>query len=175
MVHFATVWWFLQIKHALFFHSFFSWRKTALQYRAGFCCESEVVQLCPTLCDPMDHSLPGSSDHGIFQARVLEWAAISQIRHNYPYITSLVSLSVLPLSHLSELSHRAKLGTLCYIATSHLLSILHMVVYIYFNANFCIHPTLSFPDRVHTTQSSNHTSWYLPSGTQNLYPCKTST
>ena len=39
--------------------------------------ESEVAQLCPTLCDPMDCSLPGSSVHGIFQARVLEWIAIS--------------------------------------------------------------------------------------------------
>ena len=39
--------------------------------------ESEVVQLCPTLCDPMDCSLPGSSVHGIFQARVLEWVAFS--------------------------------------------------------------------------------------------------
>ena len=39
--------------------------------------ESEVVQLCPTLWDPMDRSLPGSSVHGIFQARVLEWVAIS--------------------------------------------------------------------------------------------------
>ena len=39
--------------------------------------ESEVVQLCPTLCDPMECSLPGSSVHGIFQARVLEWAAIA--------------------------------------------------------------------------------------------------
>ena len=39
--------------------------------------ESEVVQSCPTLCDPMEHSLPGSSIHGIFQARVLEWDAIS--------------------------------------------------------------------------------------------------
>ena len=39
--------------------------------------ESEVAQLCPTLSDPMDYSLPGSSVHGIFQARVLEWAAIS--------------------------------------------------------------------------------------------------
>ena len=38
---------------------------------------SEVTQLCPTLCDPMDCSLPGSSVHGIFQARVLEWVAIS--------------------------------------------------------------------------------------------------
>ena len=40
-------------------------------------CESEVIQLCLTLCDPMDCSLPGSSVHGIFQARVLEWGAIA--------------------------------------------------------------------------------------------------
>ena len=39
--------------------------------------ESEFAQLCPTLCDPMDSSLPGSSVHGIFQARVLEWVTIS--------------------------------------------------------------------------------------------------
>ena len=39
--------------------------------------ESEVVQSCPTLCDPMDCSLPGSSAHGIFQARVLDWGAIA--------------------------------------------------------------------------------------------------
>ena len=39
--------------------------------------ESEVTQSCPTPCDPMDCSLPGSSGHGIFQARVLEWGAIA--------------------------------------------------------------------------------------------------
>ena len=39
--------------------------------------ESEVAQLCPTLSDLMDCSLPGSSIHGIFQARVLEWDAIA--------------------------------------------------------------------------------------------------
>ena len=39
--------------------------------------KSEVPQSCLTLCDPMDCSLPGSSVHGIFQARVLEWVAIS--------------------------------------------------------------------------------------------------
>ena len=39
--------------------------------------ESEVAQSCPTLTDPMDCSLPGSSVHGIFQARVLEWGAIA--------------------------------------------------------------------------------------------------
>ena len=38
--------------------------------------ESEVAQSCPTLSDLMDCSLPGSSVHGIFQARVLEWGAI---------------------------------------------------------------------------------------------------
>ena len=38
---------------------------------------SEVTQSCPTLCDPMDCSLPGSTVHGVFQARVLEWVAIS--------------------------------------------------------------------------------------------------
>ena len=38
---------------------------------------SEVTQSCPTLSDPMDYSLPGSSVHGIFQARVLEWGAIA--------------------------------------------------------------------------------------------------
>ena len=42
--------------------------------------ESEVTQLCLTLSDPMDYSLPGSSVHDIFQARVLEWTWET---HNY--------------------------------------------------------------------------------------------
>ena len=45
-------------------------RMIALQY-------SEVAQLCPTLCDHMDCSLPGSSVHRVFQARILEWVVIS--------------------------------------------------------------------------------------------------
>ena len=39
--------------------------------------KSEVAQSCPTLSDPTDYSLPGSTIHGIFQARVLEWGAIA--------------------------------------------------------------------------------------------------
>ena len=39
-----------------------------------------VAHLCPTLCNPMDYSVPGSSVHGIFQARMLEWVAISSSR-----------------------------------------------------------------------------------------------
>ena len=38
---------------------------------------AKLLQSCLTLCDPMDCSLPGSSFHGIFQARVLEWVAIA--------------------------------------------------------------------------------------------------
>ena len=41
--------------------------------------ESEVAQLCPTLCNPMDCSLPGSSVHGVFQARILEWVAMTNL------------------------------------------------------------------------------------------------
>ena len=50
--------------------------------------ESEVAQSCPTLRDPIDSSLPGSSVHGLFQARVLEWGAIafSDRPHRKPQI-----------------------------------------------------------------------------------------
>ena len=47
--------------------------------------ESEGPQSCPTLSDPMDCSLPGSSAHGIFQARVLEWGAIAFSTHTHTH------------------------------------------------------------------------------------------
>ena len=52
--------------------------------------ESEVAQSCLTLRDPMDCSLPGSSVHGIFQARVLEWVAIS-VFTKYPLLKGISS------------------------------------------------------------------------------------
>ena len=52
--------------------------------------ESEVAQSCPTLSDPMDCSLPGSSVHGIFQARVLEWGAIAFSETLYSDILSIL-------------------------------------------------------------------------------------
>ena len=51
--------------------------KCAMKLNTDIITESEVAQSCPTLCNPMDHSPPGSSIHGIFQARVLKWVAIS--------------------------------------------------------------------------------------------------
>ena len=60
--------------------------------------ESEVAQSCPTLSDPMDCSLPGSSVHGIFQARVLEWGAIafSNIIYSGMYILIPTSYFIPP-------------------------------------------------------------------------------
>ena len=54
--------------------------------------ESEVAQSCLTLSDPMDCSLPGSSAHGILQARVLEWGAIA-----FSYFSKL---GILDFNHL---------------------------------------------------------------------------
>jgi len=58
--------------------------------RTGVKSETEVAQSCPTLSDPMDCSLQGSSVHGIFLARVLEWGAISAIKINeiMPFATT---------------------------------------------------------------------------------------
>ena len=62
--------------------------------------ESEVAQLCPTLCDPMDCSLQGSSVHGIFQARILEGVTISFSRESsWPRDGTRVSRTLYRLSH----------------------------------------------------------------------------
>ena len=61
--------------------------------------ESEVAQLCPTLSDPMGCSLPGSSIHGIFQARVLEWGAIA-----FTYTNTQVGLGPTVVVDLSDAS-----------------------------------------------------------------------
>ena len=76
---------------------------------------SEAAQLCPTLCDPMDCSLPGSSVHGIFQARILEWVAIffsresSQPRDQTPGLPHcrqmLYHLSYQPRQHIKKQRH----------------------------------------------------------------------
>ena len=69
--------------------------------------KSEVTQSCPTLSDPMDCSLPGSSVHGIFQARVLEWGAIAfsgrtvwrflkKLKTELPYDPAIPLLGIYP-------------------------------------------------------------------------------
>ena len=86
--------------------------------------ESEVAQSCPTLSDPIDCSLPGSSIHGIFQARILEWGAIA---------FSDMFLHLEPPSHPTSLHcHTAlALGSPSHTANSHWLPILHMLMYMF--------------------------------------------
>ena len=60
------------------------WILYQLRHNNSRCLICLVTQLCLTLCDPMDCSLPCSSVHGIFQARILEWAAISYSRGSFP-------------------------------------------------------------------------------------------
>ena len=75
--------------------------------------ESEVAQSCLTLHNPMDCSLPGSSIHGIFQARVLEWGAIafSSTHSNIPQNIRVSGEGRLPgEEHLSQLGKEVSLG-----------------------------------------------------------------
>ena len=67
------------------------------------CRKVEVAQLCPTLSDPTDCSLPGSSVHGIFQARVLEWGAIALVKVKLLFAQSCPTLEdpMEPASFLS--------------------------------------------------------------------------
>ena len=74
---------------------------------------NEVAQSCPTFCDPMDCSLPGSSIHGIFQARVLECGAIAFSNsaldhHNKANIAVLQGTQIFwfPSAYESHVCHR---------------------------------------------------------------------
>ena len=61
--------------------------------------ESEVAQSCPTLCNPMDSSLPGSAVRGIFQARIPEWTAISSSRGSSQPWSPALRQTLYRLSH----------------------------------------------------------------------------
>ena len=64
--------------------------------------ESEVGQSCPTLSNPLDFNLPGSSVHGIFQARVLEWGAVA-FSNNYHNIINFLLVEIKVLSLLCSI------------------------------------------------------------------------
>ena len=83
--------------------------------------EKVVAQSCPILCDPMDCSLPGSSIHGIFQARVLEWGAIAfSILHmldiSKSFVRYVICKFIFPIcslpSNFLRLFHTAKIFNL---------------------------------------------------------------
>ena len=127
--------------------------------------ESEVVQSCLTLSNPMDCSLPGSSVHGIFQARVLEWGAIAFSDHQCYFLINLLSgfsavscmLGMLPF-HLSAkpkgcliLSLRRKIEIFNLLETGSLETVhslthsfVHLLFFVYsgiFHIFICINKT----------------------------------
>ena len=69
----------------------------------GYESESEVTQSCPTLCDPMDCSLPVSSVHAIFQARILEWVTISFSRRSSQSRDRTCRQTIYRLSHQNKI------------------------------------------------------------------------
>ena len=100
--------------------------------------ESEVSQSCPTLCDPMDCSLPGSSIHGIFQARVLEWGAIAfsdvaiQLINNVVLASDVQQSDSFIYIHIYivffSIYHRILNSFLCYTVRPCSLFILYIIV-----------------------------------------------
>ena len=71
----------------------------------NFCCVvAKLLQLCLTLCDPMDYNIPGSSVHGILQARILEWVAMPFCFHitNFRILGGLIQHIFIILQLLLE-------------------------------------------------------------------------
>ena len=76
---------FLQNFPSILENNILSYSLTKAVFNLFLCCAvlCVVTQSCPTLCHLMDHSLPGSSVHGILQARILEWVAIPSSRGSF--------------------------------------------------------------------------------------------
>ena len=115
--------------------------------------ESEVAQLCPTLGKTMDCSLPGSSAHGIFQARVLEWVAIAfseftcrTLKKCFSVINTtllqiyflLITLVVFLMEHLNVCQAYSKHST-------YISSCIHMLDNVH---QSCVHQKLLFENLV---------------------------
>ena len=92
--------------------------------------DSEVAQSCPTLSDPMDCSLPGSSIHGIFQARVLEWGAIAFSEH-YSHLNSNSNFPFFNVINRKQTSSKFSDDSICFLYTKCLKCVWNIIL-IYF-------------------------------------------
>ena len=111
-----------------------------LQYMKGKS-ESEVAQSCLTLSHPLDCSLPGSSVHGIFQPRVLEWGA----RHPWP--PKILSNSVVKYPIKSTLNNWRSFShilTKCWVPGAKTLLMFHVSPSWFFESSPCFWPLLTY-------------------------------
>ena len=109
--------------------------------------EREVTQSCPTLSDPMDYSRPGSSIHGIFQARVLEWGAIafSESSHQglvIPYVDSFLHLH--PSNTRSPTKYHSQLSIAHPMMPNLLLQMERLLCRLYLHPQLSPHPPFAF-------------------------------
>ena len=110
--------------------------------------EREVAQSCPTLGNPMDCSLPGSSVHGIFQARVLEWGAIAFSENSaiaLPFlechIDGFIQYVTFPLINM-------------HLRSTHVFAWQDSLFYLSVNKLHCMHMPLQFQSQTMPTTSS---------------------
>ena len=118
---------------------------------------AKSLQSCPTLCDPMDCSLPNSSVYGIFQVRILEWVAISSFQgSSWPRDRICISYgSCIGRQILYRLSHLRKLTWERLMGKSNTSLITHI-----YGSCFCIH-SASLSEKAMATHSSILT-WKIP-------------
>ena len=115
------------IKNNVF--NYFTQRRVDLKFGefpnvyTGICRCCVVAKLCPTLCNPMDCSPPGSSIHGISQARIIEWIAISFPRESSQRSFEPTSPGCISMNYINQIM----IWTICIIPeSSHIiLSIIH--------------------------------------------------
>ena len=95
-------------KHVVDTHTHTHTHTHTQEYYSATAAAAKSLQWCPTLCDPMDCSPPGSSIHGIFQARILEWGAIafsdSAVKKNeiMPLVATWMDLETVILSEVNK-------------------------------------------------------------------------
>ena len=107
--------------------------------------ESEVAQSYPTLSDPMDCSLPGSSIHGIFQARVLEWGAIA-FSACRAYTGRIHCLSQRLLRSSQKDSYLLLISAVVFLLLEYFSYVEPAPIYVFPLMNRNMHPAISAPD-----------------------------
>ena len=113
--------------------------------------ESEIAQLCPTLSNPMDCSLPGSSVHGIFQARILEWVAIGLLR----FLSLHIKKKKKNVPALSQKQQKNRERSICL----SLLQEIYRMNHIFFNLSFYLSPLIQAQRKFLKTDGSHQKAY----------------
>ena len=120
---------------------------------------AQLLQLCLTLCDLRDFSLPGCSVHSIFQARILEWVAVLSSF----FLTHRFNLCLLYLLHCRKVLY-SWATSIIYIYTSQIAQLVNIYIYIFLCVNDCV-------TKACCTETEN-TAWVVWDFSNNLWSIK---